>query len=300
MAFLSWPQVVSQVNGHLGTDYQLLERLGGGRQGGAWTVIDGAAGSRPVVRVLTWTSHPGLVARRAQTARIVRDLRRRGYPTPCWHHWGTMASGVTFVIADLAPGHTGTWDTMPVEDLIAAVELQAGAAGRSDGSWSDYLSWALTAPDGPRADLAALGATADPLLRRIDDTARLLSRTTIPSGDAVHGDLTLDNILIDHTHTRTGQPPRIAIIDIGACGPGTRALDYAWLYRDATTRDARPAAARLQAAGRGVAGDHVWQLCLALACLEVAAFVARHGTGEDAAAELTTQEAVLSHATTHS
>lgn len=286
----SWSQVVTEINGHLGTDYRLIDRLEGGHQGGAWVISE--RGRSSTERVLTWTLDAGLVARREQTAEIVETLRARGYPTPRWREWGTVRGGLAFVIADLAPGRTATWAVAPVDELITAVEMQADLASPSDESWSSYLIWALTADDGPRADLLSLGTDATALLRRIDATAARLRDTPLPSTDAVHGDLTIANILVAEAHV--DHQPSIAIIDIDACGPGTRAIDYAWLYRDALAHGAAPAALHLEKAGREVAGDDVWQLCLALACLELAAFVARHGTAGHVTAELTRLAAVLS------
>lgn len=244
----------------------------------------------PVRRVLTWTRNPGPVARRDETARIVDTLYHRGYPTPAWRHSGVRDGGIAYAITDLAPGHPGTWSTVSVEELVAAVELQAGAAGPHTNSWSHYLAWALSADDGPRHDLTPLGRPAARFLRLVDNAAARLDQTVAPSGDAVHGDLGIGNILVDPAAVGA---QRIAIIDTDACGPGTRALDYAWLYRDAVTHAATAAARRFGQAGRAVAGDDVWRASLALACLELTAFVARNGNPDQATAEVGRMSALL-------
>lgn len=85
------------------------------------------------------------------------------------------------------------------------------------------------------------------------------------------GDLETGNILL------AWDSQTIGIIDIGACGPGTRALDYAWLLRDAWAHEAdRATIALLRAMGENVAGPEVFAACLGLACVELIALV---GTG---------------------
>lgn len=276
-----WARVVRGINGRLGTRYRLRAQLPGGRQGGAWVVLDPSTGGR---HVLTWTTHPGLVARREQTAGLVAALHARGYPTPRWLHWGTLPGGVAFVIADLAPGRPGSWHEVPVRLVLEAVEQQAGLAGPSDDSWSHYLTSALTSGDGPRRDVLSIGSAARPFLDRIDEAAAPLPTVHLPTDDAVHGDLEVGNILVD---TSRRADPRISIVDIDACGPGTRAIDYAWLYRDATSHGQTPASGSIREAGRAVAGDEVWSCCLALACLELVAHVARTAgrTGAERAIE---------------
>lgn len=278
-----WADVVARINLELGTGYRLVRPLSGGRQGGAWVVTDETAPAG-AQWVLTSTLNPGLAARRHETARLVDQLRSRGYPTPQWRAWGAFEDGLAYVIADLFHGATGSWETLRAETLIDAVERQAGLAAPSQGSWSGYLRDVLSRDTGTRSDVAALGEAGAALLHLVDAASATLDDAPLPETDAVHGDLEAGNILLAHPRNPDGP---IGIIDIDACGPGTRAIDYAWLVRDATAHQApEPTITRLRDAGIAVAGPEAWAACVAFASLELVGFVARSGNRTGAAAEI--------------
>ncbi len=138
---------------------------------------------------------------------------------------------------------TATWLSVPVEQVVAAVELQADIARPSGETWSGYTREALRPGSTPRRAVAELGHTGAQFLIHVDARLPDLTAVTLPESDAVHGDLEAGNILVG----RDAQT--IGIIDMDACGPGTRALDYAWLLRDAWAHDAG-AGLRLASAGR--------------------------------------------------
>jgi len=106
-----------------------------------------------------------------------------------------------------------------------------------------------------------------------------LGGIVLPADDAVHGALGSYNILVDNDS--------IAIIDLGACGPGTRALDYAWLLRQAH-HDPAPdhVVDRIRTAGQQVAGEEAFTVCLLAAVLEMVASAADHGHTEAAVQEV--------------
>lgn len=251
------------VNESVGATFTLVRPLNGGRQGGAWVVSD----TDGQLAVLTWSLHAGLVRRREETSQLVNQLVGVGYPTPAWLEAGTLGTDLAYVIAQLAPGRHVTWPEMPLEKVLAAIELQADLARPTQSTWSDYALGVLTDPEGPRSDVAALGPAGEAFLALIDAHLPDLDKTHLPTTDAVHGDMETGNILVDDQD--------IAIIDIDACGPGTRALDYAWLLRDAWTHRADPRTiARVREHGESVAGADVFKVCLAVACLALVAFVA--------------------------
>lgn len=266
MREVTWPLVVAGVNESLGATFTLVRPLSGGRQGGAWVV----SGTEGQCAVLTWSLNPGLARRREETITLVHQLVDVGYPTPAWVETGTLGTDLSYVIAQLAPGRHVTWAELPVEKVLAAIELQAGLAQPTQSTWSDYALTVLTDPDGPRGAVAALGTAGEEFLALVDAHLPDLGQTHLPVTDAVHGDMEVGNILVDDNRD-------IAIIDIDACGPGTRALDYAWLLRDAWTHRAKPCTiARIYEHGESVAGSDVFKACIAVACLELVAFVAHH------------------------
>lgn len=290
-----WADVVGRINDELGTVYELVRPLSGGRQGGAWIVVDEAASAKSE-SVLTWTLNPRLAARREETAWLVDRLRGRGYPTPQWRAWGAFEDGVAYVIADLFHGTAASWADLGAQTLIHAVELQAGLARPAAASWSGYLRQVLSSDSGPRGDVAALDGDGASFLHLIDGAAASLDVTALPETDAVHGDLEAGNVLLAHPRDSEGG---IGIVDIDACGGGTRAIDYAWLVRDATAHDApEPSIALLRQAGVAVAGPEVWTACVAFACVELVGFVARSGNRAGAAAEIRRLRPLLRKETT--
>lgn len=283
MIYPNWSGVVDRINQDRGSAYRLVCPLSGGRQGGAWILTD-ERGREGAHGVLTWTVNPGLAVRRHESAWLVQQLHLRGYPTPQWRAWGTFEDGLAYVIADHVPGTPASWADLSAKTLIDAVERQAGLALPAAASWSDYLRESLSENTGPRGAVAALGDDGLPFLHLINQAIATLGDTALPHTDAVHGDLEASNILMTHPRDADGG---IAIVDIDACGAGTRAIDYAWLFRDATAHNA-PASTtrRLREAGIAVAGPEVWATCVAFACLELVGFVARSGNRSGAAAEI--------------
>lgn len=270
-------EVLDRVNERLDTAYRLVRPLKGGRQGGAWLIRAGQGASA----VFTWTINPSLAQRRDETARLVRALVDKGYPTPAWHHAGAIGDGLAFVIADFVPGRPATWPDLPVDKVVDAVEQQADLAGHSANTWNDYARHILGSPDGPRRDIAGMGPRGRQFLERLDEGLPDISALHMPASDAVHGDLESGNILLARGANA------IAIVDIDACGPGTRALDYGWLLRDAWSHRAAPRDIDLiREHGEAVAGADVLAACLAAACLELAAFVVRSGNPARALGEI--------------
>ncbi len=273
---LGWVEVRDRVNTYCQTDFELLRKLPGGRQGGAWVVAQGGDQEQ----VLTFTQHSGIAARRAETAGLIEKLRGKGYPTPPWRHWGVLDDDLAFVVSDLVDGRPSSWEVINPERLIATVELQADIALPAAETWSTYALATLEDPEGLRAVVASLGSDGTAFLDRLDAGLPDLTDVRLPDTDAVHGDLESGNILL----TPTGE---IQIIDLDSCGPGTRALDYAWLYRDAYSHGAtRTTTSALRRQGLRIVGDAGWAACLSLACLELVSFVAREGTKEGARYEI--------------
>jgi Ser/Thr protein kinase RdoA (MazF antagonist) len=258
----------------------LERRLDGGHQGGAWLVrdADGTLG------VLKTTPHEPLLARRPETTALVHALVAHGYPTPRWLRTGTTPDGVGYILSEYVDGRTPTWDDMTdelLDGLLAAVELQADIARPGSTTWSEYAlsvvdadspTLRLVAELGPSgAQLAALAAESRP-------------GVDLPRGDAVHGDLGIGNTIL--------AGGRLHVIDVDACGPGSRALDLAWLHHDAVRHgaDARHVD-RIRAAGESVAGAGVHRFFVAVAGVEFAAFTVRSG-GDEAAADAEHEAAI--------
>lgn len=275
MSGLSWSTVLAEVNARVGRSFTFRQQLPGGRQAGAWLVQD-AADQRAV---LTWTVNHGLARRRPETKRLVQRLQGRGYPTPAWIAAGVLEGDVVFELAEYAQGRHVPFMEVPIARVLAAIELQAGLASPTASSWSDYAWSLLRDQDGPRAYLGRLSADGHAFAGHLDTLMHDLGHVVLPADDAVHGDMGTYNILVDQD--------AIAIIDIAACGPGTRALDYAWLLRQAQHELAPAGILRsIRTAGQKVAGRDVFTVCLMAAVIEMAAFSAQRGHLDAARQEL--------------
>ncbi len=118
--------------------------------------------------------------------------------------------------------------------------------------------------------MASAGTQGPGFVASIDALFRSFGRVDLPTGDLVHGDFRLSNILF-------GSEQVAAVIDIEALGSGSRAFDYATLL---TVDDVDRAGWDLiRLAGQQVAGPGVLAHCFALVALELADFVRQRVPG---------------------
>lgn len=111
--------VVAEINVALGTDYEVVRRLTGGLQEGAFELK-----SKQARVVLKWNADPGWAPRVRRTAQLVAKARAVGYPTPEWLAVGITASGRGIVFG----GWGEMWETVRRYDEATA-ELIAGYEG---------------------------------------------------------------------------------------------------------------------------------------------------------------------------
>jgi hypothetical protein len=259
--------VVGLINARHGTEFDLVGRLAGGRQGGAWRVsVPGAADA-----VLKWSENSSLRSRRPQAPAMVGRLRQRGYPTPVWLVSGVTERGLSYVVQEFVDGEAGSWSSIPLPEVLAAIELQDGLGEPASETWSTYVEWVLSSDDGPVGYLRAMGKRGQGIVKHYQRVVAPFQDCRLPDGDLVHGDLNTGNLLV-----RDGR--LVAIVDIEAIGPGTRVVDYAWLLREAYSVLAPPAdKALIQRAGQGIAGRGVLAKCAAATALDIVAFEHRRG-----------------------
>lgn len=251
-----------------GSEHEVRGKLSGGLQGGAWLL----ATSTDERRVLKVTEDASLLSRREETANLVRRLVHRGYPTPPWLLTGLTNTGIGYVLAPYVEGKTPTWSTLDLPGLLDAIELQADAADPSPSTWSDYIKTVLEADSNAITTLRRGGPDTAAVADRALDLAGRIGPVSLPRSDAVHGDLCLANLL-----ERPGYPS--TIVDIDACGAGTRALDHAWLYRDAATATVPADSLELiRMAGEAAAGADAFRYLVIAACCELLAFQVRRAT----------------------
>jgi aminoglycoside phosphotransferase (APT) family kinase protein len=245
---------VGHLVGNLRAGFTVRGRCVGGMQGGAWLLERGQG--RAVLKVCRNAS---LAPRILKLKDVVARLRSFGYPTPAWLASGPTGDGSSYYIADFVPGIASTPLTAAkTRLLIETLESQAGLDPDPAHNWSDYV----LRPD-PAGVPAALADTYLGLMRAA-------GQVRLPRADLVHGDFNSCNIFL-HDSAVSG------VIDVEALGSGTRAVDYAWLLREAYVEDyGQEVIAMIRSAGERVAGPRVLAVCMAATVFDIVRFKLRH------------------------
>lgn len=234
-------------------------RLGPRPAGGVNDVwlLDASDGTRAVLK----TNAASLQNLRI-TAPAVERLRMRDYPTPRWVFTGQTADGTTYHVQEFVPGHLGGSPTVALaQQVIELVELNAGFSACPDrDASSDVLSQFTTCA----AELHRAAPEISGVVDRYEQLVAELGRVAFPGGEFVHGDLHWGNVLV-HQGRISG------VVDLGTCGSGTRAIDYARLLRDTyfPHRMPEPGVRQIvRRAGESAAGPEVLALCTSAAVLD--------------------------------
>ncbi|GAB3427436.1 aminoglycoside phosphotransferase/kinase family protein [Flindersiella endophytica] len=260
--------VVHELNQTHDLRFSLRERCQGGLNGGAWLLAD-PAGEQAILK---WRTHGG-TNRIAGQPRLVERIRAAGYPTPAWLAAGITSAGVVYHVQEYVPGEPMTTMTgRTAAQLVEVVERQAGLDPDPGHNWSPYVTRCAReeGPDDPRRVVRGLGTPGAELLDHFDAVLTGYGDIALPAGDLVHGDFNTCNVLA-HDGEITG------VIDLEAFGSGTRAVDYAWLLREAHVRGAEPEAiAMIRRAGEAVAGPGVLAVCAAATAFDITLFQHHH------------------------
>jgi aminoglycoside phosphotransferase (APT) family kinase protein len=261
-------RVVAEINQQHGLHYVVRARCQGGMQGGAWLVTD-PAGTQAVVK---WRP-AGRLRWRPRLGDIVSQIRATGYPTPRWIAAGDTSFGASYHVQDFVDGEPGNLASMASAALLVdVIEGHAGLDPDPPQDWSSYVSSCAREDrdDGPRRFLQRLGADGRDLIDHYDRVLAAHGPVELPGGDMVHGDFNSCNVLM-HGGAVSG------VIDVEALGSGTRAIDYAWLLREAWVEGAGDDVARLiRRAGERVAGPGVLALCVAATAFDIVRWQAVH------------------------
>ena len=269
-------QLLREINHAHNVEFTLRERCHGGVIG-AWLVTD-PAGRRAILK-----SNNGMAHRIARHPTLVDRIRAAGYPTPAWLAAGVTPDGTAYHVMDFVTGEP--MSTSPLTGRMAArfVEIIEGQVGLDPDpvqDWSRGARACAFAEDdsGRRPMLRRIGRTGVDLIEHFDALLAPYKELGLPSGDLVHGDFNTCNVL--------AQDGRVTgIIDVEACGSGTRAVDYAWLLREAYVRTAEPdAITTIRLGGEAVAGPGVLAICAAATAFDITCF--RHDHDPDSLPQL--------------
>ena len=265
--------VVAEINVALGTDYAMVRRLTGGLQEGAFELR-----SKEARVVLKWSADPGWAPRVRRAAKLIAKARAVGYPTPQWLAVGTTSKGQPYQLQEFVEGtplrDAAAIDPALAEELVAICELQRDLVDDGETSWSGYVRGIVFEGwDGMWEAVRRYDEASAELIAGYERVCEPYRATALPSGDLVHGDLNVGNLIL-----RDG---RVAgVIDVEAASGGSRAYDLVSLAASAA-RDGAPAGvdeyffeAAIKAGGRAAAA-----VCAASAYASVAAFVRKVSPG---------------------
>jgi len=211
--------LVDFANRRDGSTWSLVGRMPGGWNRGAFELRD-RQGARAVLK---W--HPPAQANHelAATQAMLDAAREAGWDSPRWLAIGQTEEGVQFLLEELVAARPARPDARDLSAVLAANRLQAGRGGGVARDWARYNWRVLFEGEGGYAEVLRGRPDSAALLDRIlaaNDPAQIL-----PNDDLVHGDCTLDNVLI--------RDERPVFIDAEHAGRGTRAYDLATLVYEA-------------------------------------------------------------------
>lgn len=216
--------VLAGANATHGTRWTLIRPLQGGSQQGAYELRD-IGGERAVLK---WhTGHlpaPQLV----ETARAIEDARRRGWPTSKWLVYGALANDGAYIIEEFLDGTKPSEMTAELLDrLLQANRIQDGLCPRPFHDWSAYAHRVVFENESDNARRLRVNPRTVRLMDRIDRATASARGIALPSGDLVHGDCNLWNVLVQDDGASY-------LVDAAHVGSGTRAYDLANLLIGAT------------------------------------------------------------------
>lgn len=264
-------KLLHEINAAHDLRFTLRKRCRGGVIG-AWLLTD-PAGTRAILKCNDGMSH-----RIARLPALVDRIRTAGYPTPAWLASGVAADGTGYHIVDFVPGEPMSKSTLTARMAARLVEVIEGQIGLNPDPVQDWSRYARACAfeegdSDPRPALRRIGRPGVELIEHFDGVLAPYAALDLPGDDLVHGDFNTCNVL-----THNGNVS--AVIDVDACGSGTRAVDYAWLLREAYVRGAEPAAiATIRRAGEAVAGPAVLAICAAATAFDITRF--QHGYDPD-------------------
>ena len=178
------------------------------------------AEGEPGTVVVKANGNPFAAARAAWAPNALAALAARGYPVPkvLWH--GLLDERWSLVVLERLPGRPlRTLDDSALESLLALVELQRDLVVEP-GGW-DTAEWIeLVLFERWEGWWDAAEEAAPETSRRLRTFVEPARGYRLPSGDLVHGDLNLANVLAEDGAI-TG------VVDWDAIGYGSRAADLA-------------------------------------------------------------------------
>jgi aminoglycoside phosphotransferase (APT) family kinase protein len=265
--FESSKKILHYINRTHDTKYNLLHRLSGGQQSGAY-LVESPEGQQAILK---WNTRKQSVHKVEQAAESVRLAREWGWPTPRWHIWGVSPSGYPYQIQDFMPGATrNRLDPNLVEEALRVIDLQAGKAPDVDQNWT-IRDRAIVYCDDKHSSLnqiAEYSEAGKDLANLLRAKVAAFRDTPIPEGDLVHGDFHKGNVLLEGERIT-------ALVDVEMLGKGSRFHDVATLIGFKVVFGAGPADPVLEpliAYGKKHAAPGEFEVCMTAVIVDFLGF----------------------------
>ena len=214
--------LLERVNAEHGTAFKLMGRYAQGENQGAYAVAD--ASGAPLV--LKWQATTAMLSRLERARAVTDRLVTLAVPAPRYHLIGSFPEGTTYWLQTALPGNPPADLRLSLEHARQLLELndrQAGQALTAEQDWSEYVRAVVFEGESGWADtLRGHSPETRALLGRLERVTAGREASVSRTGDLVHGDLSLGNVLVVGEQV-TG------IVDWDAAGCGDRALDLSKL-----------------------------------------------------------------------
>jgi aminoglycoside phosphotransferase (APT) family kinase protein len=205
--------VIAEVSGQLGGAWQLVRKLPGGLNQGAY-LLGGPAGQ---MAVLKW--HPTEPDRVAAATPVIKAAREHGWPTPAWLAVGTTRPGTAWVLQEFVPGQRPSrLDERVAALMVDVLEIQAGLGTLAGPGWSQW-AWGTVFEDwgALRAAVRAGFPRGGEIVGAVDAIASSCRPDPLDAADLVHGNFEMGNTLLDGN--------RLWLVDAQGLSGGSRAYD---------------------------------------------------------------------------
>jgi aminoglycoside phosphotransferase len=216
-------ELVGYINATHTANFVLQGKYATGENQGAYALSDDTGAGY----VLKWNTRPPWLRSIHRAQQITNHLLQRGMPVPTYILADTRADGVTYWVQTALIGSPPEELLLShAEQLLHLIDLQEAQALASGSNWSEYVRAVVFARHSGWEDtLAGYSDDTRTVLTRLKRLVARKEHVTLRSDDICHGDMGVDNVLVDGNQVS-------GIVDWDAGGDGDRALDLSILLFD--------------------------------------------------------------------
>jgi aminoglycoside phosphotransferase (APT) family kinase protein len=231
--FESTKKVVRYINKTHGLNYQLVERLPGGFESGAY-LLQTPGGAKVVLK---WNYRKHFATKMEQAATAIKLARGFGWPTPDWIVWGVTPGGYPYQVQEFVEGtHRPTVDMVLVNEVLRVIDIQTGRVPAMEQNWTNFdRKMVYEDHTGAFKKISEYSKSGAAFIDMLNEELEPFKSNVIPDNDIVHGDIHNENTLMKGDCI-------VGLIDAESIGRGSRLHDVATLVIFIVLFDGDPAA----------------------------------------------------------